>query len=183
VVVYHRFVEKSLAARVCASIPEGSSMATYDTDSNQGQQGAIPRGRNLDSQVSGATPSSTPTITGTSTYQRPPRVHVTQGAIDDLAVDEVQSDYVHESSYVTGSKALGDRAYRRSSKDIQAMQKGSPYGQYLSVPKGRKQIFASQERKRRIKSVLALILVLAVLAAAVYFIWQVMQGLPLIGSN
>jgi cell division septal protein FtsQ len=49
------------------------------------------------------------------------------------------------------------------------------YGQYLEIPKGRRDIFASRERKMRIRSVIALIAVIVILAVIVFFVWQYMQ--------
>lgn len=49
------------------------------------------------------------------------------------------------------------------------------YGQYLEIPKGRRDIFASRERKMRIRSVVALIAVIVVLCVIVFFVWQYMQ--------
>ena len=49
------------------------------------------------------------------------------------------------------------------------------YGQYLEIPKGRRDIFASRERKTRIKTAIALVAVLAVLAIVVFFVWEYMQ--------
>lgn len=105
--------------------------------------------------------------------QRAPRR--TQEAIDDLAEDDSPVSYAHESNVAVGG-LVSDRSYRRARSDISRVRK-SPYGQYLEVPKGRRSIFAKQERSRRRRSALAAILVVAILAAAAYFVWQIMSNI------
>jgi hypothetical protein len=55
------------------------------------------------------------------------------------------------------------------------VKSGTRYGQYLEIPKGRRSIFASRERARRRKSVLALLAVVALLVLAAMFLWNMMQ--------
>ena len=112
-------------------------------------------------------------------YTRPRRHHVTQPPVNSLAEDDLEKEYVHDSNFVNGRGPIGDRAYRRSRQDIATLKRDSPYGQYLSVPKGRRQIFASRERRRRLKAVLALFVVVAILVAVALVLWNMVQGFHL----
>ena len=66
-------------------------------------------------------------------------------------------------------------AYRRSRSNMSRVKSGTRYGQYLEIPKGRRSIFASRERARRRRSVLALIAVIALLVFAGMLLWSMMQ--------
>lgn len=115
-------------------------------------------------------PAPTPYV-----HKRPPRRSVEP--IDDLAEDEEQSAPVtHDSGYTVRGGALSGRAYRRSRAEGQQLRRDLHYGQYLEIPKGRRDIFVSRERKTRAKSVLALVVVLAILAVAAYLLWGYMQA-------
>ena len=105
---------------------------------------------------------------------RPPRRSVEP--IDDLAEDEEQSIPVtHDSGYTTPGGALSGRAYRRSRTEGQQLRRDLHYGQYLEIPKGRRDIVVSRERKTRVKTFIALVAVLALLAVVAYFAWGYMQ--------
>lgn len=99
----------------------------------------------------------------------------TAEAIDDLAQSDTPAMYTHESDIAVGG-VVGDRSYRKARTEITQFQKNNRYGQYLQVPKGRRSIFAKQERSRRRKSVLAAIIVIGILAAAAYVVWQLMSN-------
>lgn len=109
-----------------------------------------------------------------STYVRQRAPRRTQEAIDDLAEDDSPVEYAHESNVTIGG-SIGDRKYRRARSDISQFQKNNRYGQYLEIPKGRRSIFASRERARRRRSVLALIAVIALLVFAGMMLWSMMQ--------
>jgi hypothetical protein len=66
-------------------------------------------------------------------------------------------------------------SYRRARSNMSKVS-GSRYGQYLEIPKGRRSIFASRERARRRRSVLALFIVVTLLILAAMFIWNLMQS-------
>ena len=70
---------------------------------------------------------------------------------------------------------LSGRSYRKSRSEMPQLRRDLHYGQYLEIPKGRRDIFASRERKMRIRSVIALIAVIVILAVIVFFVWQYMQ--------
>ena len=101
-------------------------------------------------------------------YVRASRPHRSQGSIDDLG-QEVEPDYVNDSDYSTRGGIGSGAGYRRSRSDMKQLRRDLHYGQYLEIPKGRRDIFASRERKNRVKSVLALIVVLALVFAAAWF--------------
>lgn len=108
-------------------------------------------------------------------YVRKRPAHRTVEPIDDLAVDDPLEQATHESGYTNRGSAFSGRAYRRSRAQGQQLRRDLHYGQYLEIPKGRRDIFVSRERKARVKSIVALVAVLAVLAAVIYFLWGYMQ--------
>lgn len=110
-------------------------------------------------------------------YVRQRPAHRTVEPIDDLAEDEDPANVVtHETGYTLPGKALSGRAYRRSRAEGEQLRRDLHYGQYLEIPKGRRDIFASRERRTRIKSLIALFAVLALLAVVVFFLWEYMQA-------
>jgi len=112
-------------------------------------------------------------------YVRQRAAHRDQGSVDDLNDDDIPSaSYTHDSNItVGGATPLSGMAYRRSRSNMSRVHNGTRYGQYLEIPKGRRSIFASRERARRRRSVLALFAVIALLAMAALFVWNMMQRL------
>lgn len=116
------------------------------------------------------TPSPAPYV-----RQRP--AHRSVEPIDDLAEDEEPSaPMTHDSGYTVRGSALSGRAYKRSRAQGQQLRRDLHYGQYLEIPKGRRDIFVSRERKTRAKTFVALMAVLALLAVVAYFAWGYMQA-------
>ena len=110
-------------------------------------------------------------------YVRQRPTHRTVEPIDDLAnPDEGPEVIAHDSGFTVPGGAISGRSYRRSRAEGAQLRRDLHYGQYLEIPKGRRDIFASRERKARIKSAIALVVVLAVLAAVVFFVWGYMQA-------
>ena len=106
--------------------------------------------------------------------QRPP--HRSVAPIDDFALEAEEPEQIaHDSGFTTGGGVLSGRAYRRSRAEGAQLRRDLHYGQYLEIPKGRRDIFASRERKTRIKTAIALVAVLALLAVVVFFLWEYMQ--------
>jgi hypothetical protein len=105
-------------------------------------------------------------------YIRQPKPRKTAEAIDDLGEDEsYSSGFAHDSNIaVGGSLPLSGQPYRRSRADMGKLQRDLHYGQYLEIPKGRRQIFASRERERQIRSRIAAVVVIAVLLLATLLI-------------
>lgn len=108
-------------------------------------------------------------------YVRQRPTHRSVEPIDDLAFEDSGPTYVSDSDFTTRGAPLSGRGYRRSRASGKQLRRDLHYGQYLEIPKGRRDIFASRERKTRIKTAIALVVVLAVLAVAVFFLWEYMQ--------
>ena len=125
---------------------------------------------NSESSSNGTDRSATPYV-----RQRP--AHRSVEPIDDLAQDADESGLVaHDSDFTVPGGALSGRAYRRSRAEGAQLRRNLHYGQYLEIPKGRRDIFASRERRTRIKTAIALFAVLAVLTIVVFFVWEYMQA-------
>ena len=120
-------------------------------------------------------PENTPEASVPYVRQRP--AHRSVEPIDDFANEsEGPESFAHDSDFTTRGSVLSGRAYRRSRSGEAQLRRDLHYGQYLEIPKGRRDIFASRERKTRLKTALALIVVLAILAVAVFFVWEYMQA-------
>ena len=110
-------------------------------------------------------------------YVRQRPAHRTVEPIDDLAQEPDESELVtHDSDFTVRGGALSGRAYRRSRAEGEQLRRDLHYGQYLEIPKGRRDIFASRERRTRIKTAIALFAVLAVLAIVFFLVWEYMQA-------
>ena len=116
-----------------------------------------------------------------TTYVRPRTYHRTVEPVDDLAYAEDQAfeaNVVHDSDYTIGSRnPFSGKGYRRSQREMPQLRRDLKYGQYLSIPKGRRSIFQSRERQQRLRSTLALIVVIALLAVAAVLVWHLIQGM------
>lgn len=110
-------------------------------------------------------------------YVRQRPAHRSAGTIDDFAQGEdAPGTFAHDSGYTNRGSLVSGGAYRRSRSDAQKLRRDLHYGQYLEIPKGRRDIFKKRERTTQIKTFFALVLVLAILAIVVYFLWQYMQA-------
>lgn len=110
-------------------------------------------------------------------YVREPVPHHTQAAINRMDEDDFESsiDYSHESGYTTRrGSAFSGGGYRRSRADEQRFKKDLKYGQYLEVPKGRRDLFASQQQQRARTAAIVAVLVAAVLIVAL-ILWLVLR--------
>ena len=100
--------------------------------------------------------------------------------VDRLEEDEAEAaiEYVHDSDYHTTTfRPISGLEYRRQQQELGKFREGRRYGQYLEIPKGRRTIFAHEERGRRIKSVLALLFVVALMAGVAFFVWELLGRL------
>ncbi|MBR3226896.1 MAG: hypothetical protein IKF78_16400 [Atopobiaceae bacterium] len=104
-------------------------------------------------------------------YVRKKRPRKTQEAINDLEQDETYAQsFTHDSNVtVSGRNPLSGTVYSRSRQKMPQLQRDLHYGQYLEIPKGRRQIFSSRERSAAIKSraVTAAIIVVLIIIAIV----------------
>lgn len=103
-------------------------------------------------------------------YVRKPRPRKTQEAINDLEQDDTYAQgFTHDSNVTVsgGGNPLSGTVYSRSRAKMPQLQRDLHYGQYLSIPKGRRQIFSSRDRSAAIRSrawTAAIVVVLIVLA-------------------
>ena len=110
-------------------------------------------------------------------YVRTPKKRITADPINDYAQEGVDVDaYTHESDFTADAGRLSGKGYRRSRSEMKQLKRNLQYGQYLEIPKGRRDIFAKRERMTRFKSLLAAIIVLAVLAVVAYFVVTWLQA-------
>ena len=111
-------------------------------------------------------------------YVRQRPAHRTVEPIDDIAEDDAAGNVpiTHDSSYTGRGGGLSGRGYRRSRAQEQQLRRDLHYGQYLEIPKGRRDIFVSRERRMRVRSFFALVVVLLVLAVAGYVVWTALQS-------
>ena len=104
-------------------------------------------------------------------YVRKTRPRKTQEAINDLEQDETYSQgFTHDSNVTVGSRnPLSGTVYSRSRQKMPQLQRDLHYGQYLEIPKGKRQIFSSRERSAAIRSraITAAILVVLIIIAIV----------------
>jgi len=117
---------------------------------------------------------NTESIENRTPYVRKPKPRKTQEAINDLEQDETYaSGFTHDSNItVRGRNPLSGSAYSRSRTNMTKLQRDLHYGQYLEIPKGRRQIFSSRERSAAIRSRAAIAAILIVLLIVAIFAWQ-----------
>ena len=110
-------------------------------------------------------------------YVRQRPAHRSVGTVSDFddSGKEAPASIAHDSGYTNRGSLVGANSYRRSRSDAEKLRRDLHYGQYLEIPKGRRDIFVKRERSSNIKTFLVLVLVIAILAVAVYFMWQYMQ--------
>ncbi len=109
-------------------------------------------------------------------YVRQRPAHRTMEPIDDYAQDDtIDSRVAHDSDYTVRGNVVSGRSYRRSRNESEQLRRDLHYGQYLEVPKGRRDIFVSREKKARNRTIIAVIAVLAVLALAFYLVWDILS--------
>lgn len=111
-------------------------------------------------------------------YMRARTPHKTVAPINDYDNQESSDGFdgfTHDSDYANRGSMFSGRSYRKSRSEMPQLRRDLHYGQYLEIPKGRRDIFASRERKMHIRSVVALVAVIVVLCVIVFFVWQYMQ--------
>ena len=117
---------------------------------------------------------NTESIENRTPYVRKAKPRKTQEAINDFEQDEsYASSFTHDSNItVRGRNPLSGSAYSRSRTNMTKLQRDLHYGQYLEIPKGRRQIFSSRERSAAIRSRAAIAAILIVLLIVAIFAWQ-----------
>ena len=109
-------------------------------------------------------------------YVRTPKPRLTADPIDDYTQNGVDSAaYTHESDFTADAGLMAGKGYRRSRSEMKQLKRNLQYGQYLEIPKGRRDIFAKRERMSRFKSLLAAVVVIAILGVVAYFVVTYLQ--------
>ena len=99
-------------------------------------------------------------------FVHPPARRRTQPPVNVSAEDFDPIDYAESTSYTSRShQPLSGAGYRRSRHHAERMKRNLRYGQYLEVPKGQRDIFSPQDRRR--SATIALVVALALVIAAV----------------
>ena len=126
----------------------------------------------------GAAPYAEPThATGYGTgehhaaFVRERRPHHTQPPVNDMQLDDApESAYAHESSYtLSPRRPVSSRTYQRSRSDVSRVKKELKYGQYLSVPKGSREIFGSRDKVRHRQLTVAVVALVAIAIVVALF--------------
>ena len=108
-------------------------------------------------------------------FERPARPRKTAEPINDMSeTGSVDAVYVSDSPY-TG-KGMADSSYRRSRSGMNQLRRDLHYGQYLEIPKGRRDIFRRKERLHNAGAIIGALFVLAAVAAAAYFCVMYLRG-------
>ena len=110
---------------------------------------------------------------GDQPFVRQRRPHHTQPPVNDVQADDaIQQDFSYESSYTFSKRGpVGGRShtYRRSRSDMKRAKKTLRSGQYLSVPKGSREIFSSHDRIHR-KQMIAVGVAVAAVAIIIFIV-------------
>lgn len=110
-------------------------------------------------------------------YVRRPRPRKTQEAINDLEQDESYAQgFTHDSNVTVKSRnPLSGTVYSRSRGSMPQLQRSLHYGQYLEIPKGKRQIFSSRERSAAIKSRAVTAIIVIILIVVAIIAWQILM--------
>lgn len=105
-------------------------------------------------------------------YVRKPRPRHTQPPVDDIQLDdEIGRGYAYDSSYTVSTLSpLRKGAYRRARSSEAKVRQELKYGQYLSVPKGNREIFSTHNRART-RHLVAIAAVVAALLVLILLFW------------
>ena len=79
------------------------------------------------------------------------------------------------AGFESSKGAYAKKGWRKPKNEIAHLRKDVHYGQYLQVPKGQRDIFVRKERRSNAGSLIAAIIVLAIIAAVFYFLWTWMS--------
>lgn len=106
-------------------------------------------------------------------YVREPARHVSQPPVDDMQADEaIESSYTYETGYTLQKRGLGGRgAYRHAQSQQNKIRQELKYGQYLSVPKGSREIFGSRESEHKKKVAITAVVVIAIAVILLIIFW------------
>ena len=79
------------------------------------------------------------------------------------------------AGFESSKGSYAKKGWRKPKNEIAHLRKDVHYGQYLQVPKGQRDIFVRKERRSNAGSLIAAIIVLAIIAAVFYFLWTWMS--------
>ena len=120
----------------------------------------------LDGDDLAGAPSIPADGSGREAFSHPPARRRTQPPASVTAEDFEGDDYAESTSYTVRSRQpLSGAGYRRSRHQAARLRRDLRYGQYLEVPKGQKDIFTPQARRR--SATIALVIALALVAAII----------------
>ncbi|WP_321972598.1 hypothetical protein [Paratractidigestivibacter sp.] len=127
--------------------------------------------------VSEAAPAADARAAQPYPYVRRRPAHRNVGTVSDYddAGEITSANTTHDSGYTNRGSLMSGDSYRRSRADAQKLRRDLHYGQYLEIPKGRRDIFVKHERVARIKAFLAIVVVVAILALAFRFMSSYIQ--------
>ena len=124
-----------------------------------------------DNDITYSTSDSSRNTENRTPYVRRTRTRITQEAINDLEQDETYAQgFTHDSNVtVSGRNPLSGTVYSRSRQKMPQLQRDLHYGQYLEIPKGKRQIFSSRERSAAIKTraITAIIVIVLIVVAII----------------
>lgn len=111
-------------------------------------------------------------------YVRHHRPHKTVEPISDFTLpgEKLEIPENQAAGFESSKGAYAKKGWRKPKNEIAHLRKDVHYGQYLQVPKGQRDIFVRKERRSNAGSLIAAIIVLAIIAAVVYFLWTWMSA-------
>ena len=132
-----------------------------------------------DNDITYSTDRNADEISRRTPYVRKPRPRRTQEAINDLEQDESYAQgFTHDSNVTVSSRnPLSGTVYSRSRQKMPQLQRDLHYGQYLEIPKGRRQIFSSRERSAAIRSrAITAVIVVILIVVAIFAIMAIINS-------
>ena len=111
-------------------------------------------------------------------YVRQHRHHKTVEPISDFTMpgEKLELPENQAAGFESSKGSYAKKGWRKPKNEIAHLRKDVHYGQFLQVPKGQRDIFVRKERRSNAGSLIAAIIVLAIIAAVVYFLWTWMSA-------
>lgn len=111
-------------------------------------------------------------------YVRQHRHHKTVEPISDFTMpgEKLEIPENQAAGFESSKGAYAKKGWRKPKNEIAHLRKDVHYGQFLQVPKGQRDIFVRKERRSNAGSLIAAIIVLAIIAAVFYFLWTWMSA-------
>lgn len=111
-------------------------------------------------------------------YVRQHRHHKTVEPISDFTMpgEKLELPENQAAGFESSKGSYAKKGWRKPKNEIAHLRKDVHYGQFLQVPKGQRDIFVRKERRSNAGSLIAAIVVLAIIAAVVYFLWTWMSA-------